>query len=425
MIKPFTASMHSPLVAGAQLWMLPNARRRCVALALMLPIGAASAPHPGLAALLARTINRPMPGTVAWDATVGLEQIGSELFAAATWPSLNCTIQVLPEHLPTALALLGPRLAIARLDTATYQRRSAELSAEIEAMLVAPDRLAQLGLARLLGQPALAATASALSGGSTLAAIRPDDLHSYAAGNSTHGLHLIVAGGFDPEQLQAQCQQIFATWPQQPVAACQPFWHYPATVSRLWINHPGPLLSITLGLDLATGTEQPIGWAAILALLLEDQLLQRLRQHDALSYAINCQALGTTLIAQIEVEAAQAQRAWASIETTLEQFNPTADPSAVRQAAQRAITAEVLALEYTSSIANRCVQLIASPPAGLSDPLLAWQQHWDWLAAIAQGATAMPPAPDPAQWRWVAVGPATQRAANAANWMLVSGNALL
>lgn len=412
------------LPSGASFYVVPTAHRSLVALELGLPSGAIAESRPGLAALLACAFSRPAKGSSAHQALTDLECLGAEMVIQATWNCLSFSLQILHTDLVHALDALHRLLLTPPLDTDTLSRIRSSHIALVEEARNDGGLVADLVLARMLGNPFVAEDAIALGNVSAITGIDVGDLRLCAeASVTTAGLCVAAVGAVGPDDIDGISDRLLAQWPNHH---SPPRRHLPVLGTNSAVVHSvSPLVHIGFAIDLMPLIDRPTYWATVLALMLEEQLIQRLRIEESLVYEVHVIATKSALIIRAATEPALTWQVRTGIRSVLDRLS-VVPSNKLAHAARRALHVEAMLTESTCEIASVMLRDFAFRPSDVCEPSTAWQTRWSWLRGMVQNSNhfSMPILP-PDAWCQVIVGPILKADYTADGGELIPLDALL
>ena len=203
------------LSSGMPVWLVPLPDRSLVNVHLLVDAGAASEDeaHAGVAALTAQLL---VTGTRRLDAAAfaeATERLGIEVSSESSWDSARAAFQALPEHVDEGLALLAEMVREPRLDPDEFARLRDERLADILQARADPGRLADEMFLRTLYADDVPYGRISAGSPESVEPLTVDDVRTFqAAAWGSRAANLIVAGGFDAEQVMAAAEAAFGGW---------------------------------------------------------------------------------------------------------------------------------------------------------------------------------------------------------------------
>jgi predicted Zn-dependent peptidase len=203
------------LANGLSLWLVPLPDRELTNAHLLFDAGAAAEDeeHGGVAALTAQLL---VTGTRRLDAAAfaeATERLGIEVSSESSWDSARAAFQSLPQRLDDGLALLTEMVREPRFDVSEFERLRAERLADIMQSRADPGRLADEMFLRHVYAPDVPYRRSSAGAPETVAELTRDDVVAFhQRGYRPSDAHLIVAGRFDPDAVQAAAERHLGQW---------------------------------------------------------------------------------------------------------------------------------------------------------------------------------------------------------------------
>jgi predicted Zn-dependent peptidase len=260
--KPFKlpATETFTLANGMQVTLVPYGIAPKAVVSLRVRAGnAVEGEQTWLADLTAEMLKEGAAGRTSADLATAAAGMGGELGVGAGAQTTQLSINVLSEHAPDAVALIGDVAIRPTLPPGELARIKANLARQLSVALSQPGTLADAALARTIYGPDHP-YGRTIPTQAQLAAYTIDDVKRFHAGQfGAKRAHLYIAGRFDAAAVKAAVTKAFGGWAAgpEPLALAAPHQPGPRVVL---IDRPGaPQTTLRLAFDASlAGSEADI-----------------------------------------------------------------------------------------------------------------------------------------------------------------------
>jgi zinc protease len=256
--KPFKlpATETFTLANGMQVTLVPYGIAPKAVVSLRVRAGnAVEGEQTWLADLTAEMLKEGAAGRSSADLATAAAGMGGELGVGAGTQTTQLSINVLSEHAPEAVALIGDVAIRPTLPAGELARIKANLARQLSVALSQPGTLADAALARTIYGPDHP-YGRTIPSQAQLAAYTIDDVKRFHAGQfGAKRAHLYIAGRFDAAAVKAAVNKAFGGWAAgpEPLALAAPHQPGPRVVLIDRPDAPQTTLRLAFDASLAGG----------------------------------------------------------------------------------------------------------------------------------------------------------------------------
>lgn len=204
-----------------------------------------------LADLTAEMLKEGAGGRSSADLATAAAGMGGELGVGAGMQTTQVSINVLSEHAPDAIALIGDVAIRPTLPASELARIKANLARQLSVALSQPGTLADAALARTIYGPNHP-YGRTIPTQAQLAAYTIDDVKRFHAGQfGAKRAHLYIAGKFDAAAVKAAVAKAFGGWAPGPAPLALAAPHQPGPRVILIDRPDAPQTTLRLAFDAA------------------------------------------------------------------------------------------------------------------------------------------------------------------------------
>ena len=204
-----------------------------------------------LADLTAEMLKEGAGGRSSADLATAAAGMGGELGVGAGMQTTTLSINVLSEHAPDAIALIGDVAIRPTLPASELARIKANLARQLSVALSQPGTLADAALARTIYGPNHP-YGRTIPTQAQLAAYTIDDVKRFHAGQfGAKRAHLYIAGKFDAATVKAAVAKAFGGWAPGPAPLALAAPHQPGPRVILIDRPDAPQTTLRLAFDAA------------------------------------------------------------------------------------------------------------------------------------------------------------------------------
>lgn len=204
-----------------------------------------------LADLTAEMLKEGAGGRSSADLATAAAGMGGELGVGAGMQTTQVSINVLSEHAPDAIALIGDVAIRPALPASELARIKANLARQLSVALSQPSTLADAALARTIYGPNHP-YGRTIPTQAQLAAYTIDDVKRFHAGQfGAKRAHLYIAGKFDAAAVKAAVAKAFGGWAAGPAPVELAAPHQPGPRVILIDRPDSPQTTLRLAFDAA------------------------------------------------------------------------------------------------------------------------------------------------------------------------------
>lgn len=250
--KPFKlpATETFTLANGMQVTLVPYGIAPKTMVSLRVRAGnAVEGEQTWLADLTAEMLKEGAAGRSSADLATAAAGMGGELGVGAGTQTTQLSINVLSEHAPEAVALIGDVAIRPTLPPGELARIKANLARQLSVALSQPGTLADAALARTIYGPDHP-YGRTIPSQAQLAAYTIDDVKRFHAGQfGAKRAHLYIAGRFDAAAVKAAVSKAFGGWAAGPAPLALAAPHQPGPRVVLIDRPDAPQATLRLAFD--------------------------------------------------------------------------------------------------------------------------------------------------------------------------------